>query len=954
MNEFDKNKKLETLLEETAEQLQPNVMFKAELEEKLRKAHKPRATLTFPRFNNLASILTGAAALGALAFFTLWVFQSLEPQNNFGSDNFSCPVTLPNGSMPPGENYEDPYSHGNGELWTTLWPEGKVVMQKDNIEPDGAFAMKWLIYRSVTGALTIEGRRLDAEAEPLRSFISDGYGDNGLQILALIFPTTGCWEVTARVGDASLTFVTEVIYNEEIIVTPNASVNPDATPNDNSTGGYDFRGAKLFLSKPLPESPASANVFALQEYPPATIEDVRALATQFGVEGEIYTAPGRMPNTTDYVVTDGKHYLAVSSAGSYYYVTDVIKNSRGMVGKNINNAEATIQEFLSSHGFGFEYNITEDTYGNYLIYPLAEDGLQIQYEFLTEPILRVILDDEGNVLRLDANLVTYDPSPLGSYAIISAEEALQAVINGSAVTGMQESMYSMSGEPPQEWRREYADGEKVTIYGALSILPAVDTTQPTLFFIDGVPAIGNTNGLETVGNYVLVRADGQFVTENGIRKFIVDAWSRDVNMSFYSGTLRNEGGQIIFAFDDGSGAEYPLIDPPADVPLNTPSPESQLLVNGMVVDEKFDWTIIQYFADSSQMGGGGGGGGMGFFDLNLSGTPIPFPSPESSLPPVNMDTSNALTYVVQEGDTLSQIASMYGLTPEQLMQANGLNEANIFIGQALVIPGTTAPPQLDGTRGMLNITIFVSEDGSERIQYAFLTNDPQNPYLLLEGDGLEELMAHNNKPVKIWGIADRLSEYGVPMITVDRFEILFPDLQFQLMFGSEQVVQLEGREVILLTTENGDNYVEFGLNCEVLGAENMSSKQEGIEKVQLEVLAVPDLSFGGYPAVCVFATGIASDSNGNTYGMEMTAAQPQRVPEPIFGTSEQPNLTIDSIELVYYASGPNYMLYDPTVTERYPYMQPAWRILGTYDTGDKIEIAVQALRTEFLSPDPAP
>jgi hypothetical protein len=32
----------------------------------------------------------------------------------------------------------------------------------------------------------------------------------GFHATALIFPTAGCWEVTGRVGDASLTFVVEV------------------------------------------------------------------------------------------------------------------------------------------------------------------------------------------------------------------------------------------------------------------------------------------------------------------------------------------------------------------------------------------------------------------------------------------------------------------------------------------------------------------------------------------------------------------------------------------------------------------------------------------------------------------------------------------------------------------------------------------------------------------------
>ncbi|MER3418306.1 MAG: hypothetical protein C4343_04190, partial [Chloroflexota bacterium] len=39
----------------------------------------------------------------------------------------ACPVTEPNGSTPPGER---PHAlhHGNGKLWTDLWPEGKFIV----------------------------------------------------------------------------------------------------------------------------------------------------------------------------------------------------------------------------------------------------------------------------------------------------------------------------------------------------------------------------------------------------------------------------------------------------------------------------------------------------------------------------------------------------------------------------------------------------------------------------------------------------------------------------------------------------------------------------------------------------------------------------------------------------------------------------------------------------------
>ena len=36
-------------------------------------------------------------------------------------------------------------------------------------------------------------------------------GDRGFQATYIIFPTPGCWEVTGRVGDAKVTFITRVV-----------------------------------------------------------------------------------------------------------------------------------------------------------------------------------------------------------------------------------------------------------------------------------------------------------------------------------------------------------------------------------------------------------------------------------------------------------------------------------------------------------------------------------------------------------------------------------------------------------------------------------------------------------------------------------------------------------------------------------------------------------------------
>jgi LysM repeat protein len=67
------------------------------------------------------------------------------------------------------------------------------------------------------------------------------------------------------------------------------------------------------------------------------------------------------------------------------------------------------------------------------------------------------------------------------------------------------------------------------------------------------------------------------------------------------------------------------------------------------------------------------------------------PAPEGEATEVTVSTPSSTVgqrvHVVQEGETLSEIARMYGVTAEALAQANGLDNPNaIRVGQALVIP----------------------------------------------------------------------------------------------------------------------------------------------------------------------------------------------------------------------------------------------------------------------------
>ena len=122
-----------------------------------------------------------------------------------------CPVTQPNHQIPPGQAdnpgaSEAPY-HGNGRLWTALYPEGIIQRPRR----DGSIREKFPWWRAGRGRLVITGHRLDGRARPLRARVPAGYGPTGFQATALIFPSGGCWSVTGAAGGASLTFVTLVV-----------------------------------------------------------------------------------------------------------------------------------------------------------------------------------------------------------------------------------------------------------------------------------------------------------------------------------------------------------------------------------------------------------------------------------------------------------------------------------------------------------------------------------------------------------------------------------------------------------------------------------------------------------------------------------------------------------------------------------------------------------------------
>ena len=788
------------------------------------------------------------------------------------------------------------------------------------------------------------------------------------------------WELTSTLGWLALTIAVGLLMvwsiqnliptpqpaddgaptQDSMQLTPTIEVTEDNTATPIPDGkSFDYRGAKLILNAPLPDSPGQANIYALYDSQPVTAGYARSLADQFGIEGELYNAQGLTPDATAIMLTDGKQQLIVYDENSYTYVSDLVENSRNYDGFQHENAEAIISKYLKSHGFDFDYNFEGNALfgGGYMLNQRSPDGLpMVDGRYLQS--IHITLDENGDILSLNATLMNYAPTSLGSYGIISAAEALQNLLDDTRSAGKVESSDGspdLNTTPPQTWYHEYPDNQTVTIYGSILSNKALDANQPTIIFIDNVPVIGNTDGMEALDDYAFIGATGQFTVENGVRKFNVDMWDQNVQQTWVSGFAHRVGEQIIFTTDDESSSEYTLVDAPADLPLETPFPESQLYGIGAIIDGQFYWSSIKYFEDSSQMGGGsgGGGGGPSFYPLNLSGRPVPIPTSTPAQAGYSYaELAGFLQYIVQPDDTLASIAAAYHVSEEDIRQVNYMPDSTVYAGMQLVLPGVPGPTRLDGERGIVRVEMYEKQNGKQRTRYVFISEKDQSSYEL-QGNNLEPLQNVANRPIEIWGrinldVPDR--PFVLPFLEIEKFEPLYPDLQTQMLTGTQKTREIDGVQVVLFTT-GGTTYIQLIPSGGYPDGNDITNISDSGEVIA-ETLQVPGEIYAGYPALRVFMSAPATDPNTGDPIELPSVDQIEVMPDP-FGNADAynpPNVTIDKVDLVYYYSSPPYPEDHPEAQEQY--IQPAWHFHGHNDDGSELDIFIQALKPEYLSPGP--
>jgi len=672
-------------------------------------------------------------------------------------------------------------------------------------------------------------------------------------------------------------------------VTPTPSEKPNQPGPTPTSATYSWNGTTLYLQAALPDSPAQANIYQALPDQPATLDEAVALAARFGIQAEVYRSPGELPGTTDYIVTDGKQWMSVRSDNYFTYYADY-SQSQALPGTGINSAQAAanIEAFLKSRGFNFKYKIdSTDMWGKYYVTPLTPDGFAVHIEDLRPSGLLFTLDNSGQVASVQANLLDYQP--VGTYGIRTAQSAWKILLDSGVQAGKLEWMSSPSG-PSQAWQRTYPLEQTETVYSYVYSYPSAGPGKAPLVLVGMVTAAGNIAGLDQLPANTFVEATGQFVTDGGITKFNVDSWKvTPLTEDGIEGTLELVNGQVTLSAQEGN---FQLVDVPSDIPL----PFKNAFVIGVRLGNTFDWSSID---NRGGKGGGGGGGGQGFYKINFSGTPVPLPTTVPT-----------------------------PLPPDQ----------------------QPAGQTIQGQRGLLNVTIYKQPDGSQSVEYALLPWNGAYSYMILEGD-LQALQSDQNRPVDIWGSVDHINQDGNPVIKVDRYELPFPDAQFQVLRGTQKIVQLAGQPATLFTTDAGKTYLQ-----ETPGGTIDQSEvgREG-DPVLIQALPIPGEPMAGYPTVLVFSAQMAlSPKSGQPTGLEITADQPVITDKPQtteISAANPPTATIEKVELVYFVSNPQYTT-GPNAG--YPYLQPAWRFYGHFSNGDEFEVLIQALNEEYLLPELAP
>jgi len=743
--------------------------------------------------------------------------------------------------------------------------------------------------------------------------------------LALIFVLAITWSIRnllahPPIAGKQTSTPQEIAPSPTIQLTPRATQQPALTPLPSEGRSNPlFPSVQFELGAELPAAPEQVTVYVQQLPEPASMEAIRQMAARLGLDAPVYQRPGEGPEPV-YVVSDGFRSMTFpyGSAEVFLYTAEEssVLSAHGPE-RPFEELSQTAKAFLSESGILEDSLVAERL-------PNTTNGVGFTRSLEGRPVingigyapghgLEIEFDADGKVSQL--NYGPFRAQPAGEHPIISAEQAWEAFLSGEATNRLRYGISSAYVPSSLEtWQRSYPTGKPIHMYGYVSVLQPAEPGGPPLASFNNWPVYGkNASAFASqVSPSEFWHAWGQMqADEQGRLAFHVEGWEispyEERNLQ---GSVHRQGEQAWLKTDEG---DFELPELPADVPEGVFTEARGVVATAGVLD----WWLVQtgtpaatgYSMMDACMGGGGGGGGSDF-----------------------------------GGGTFRQVSLLAGqseLTPTPASMPSPFQP-----GQAV-----------DGASGTVSVQQYISIEGSSQTEFYF-SGDPVGSFTdtwaaHLSGNGAQGLVDFHNLPVRVWGHVSGAGSDGWPEIEVDHFEEVYPGLRFQAWLGTWQAVTLEGKEVVLLTTVEGEKFV---LGSSIDYGTSGSAGLQG-DRVVIEGLAIPGQTFGGYPVITEFGSTVMSGDQTDLSNYEITSNRPSIFDENFSGAGQAAQLQglakVEKVELVYAtASLGGCRAMNPTESDPrlapYLYVQPVWRFTGSFEDGRTFEIQIQALDDLYL------
>jgi hypothetical protein len=703
------------------------------------------------------------------------------------------------------------------------------------------------------------------------------------------------------------------VSSQNLVPTPIPGILP-------SNSASVFPNVTFSFNSDFPTSPESLTVFQQQLSEAVTPDSARQVASQWGINGEIYAIPSEGMDDRIFEAMDGSHTMRfLNFPDQYIYEVGYVSPDYGSALMDNGPLPSFDEQVRIATNFLEPFGILDLPYRTM---PLETERGVVAFVPLLEgnPVVQEIGVDRSNIGWVDVKvnspgqvtLVEYSRHeyiPIGEYPILSAQQAWDRFSND---VDLQHTRYAvLSPERPnsyQSWVQSYQPGEKVDLYGWVNTYQPVDQTMPPLVMMNNLPVIGASSAMIPSSPYdvrfIHTWGEIQDNTMGGIELNLTGWEDSSLMEEYITGTLQTQDGSLQLVTPD---RVLTLINPPADISVGF-----QVGVQGVILEgdpATFDWKFIETgeipfsYGASNSCGGGGGGGGGSTPDANFGGGRFAF---------LNFDTGPApvATQVIvpyQPGDEIQAVTGIASITKHLYLGDKSSIEVNFYPDP----PDSLAPGW----------------------GYA------------LNGENLAGIEQYQNLPVRIWGFVDHLDK-GIVFIKIDHYEPVYPGIQIQAWSGTEQIVSLEGQDVVIFTTTTGESYVvnsslDWGAEGNVIG--NLG------DLIELEGYVKPDQQFGGYSILKDLAGSYPGDDVVDSAQISIWDHTQDPGSNP--GAVLQGNVTIDRIELAYDAINLDRCqasaAQDPNMAP-WLYVQPMWIFNGHFDDGRRLIVQVQALPDEYL------